>query len=242
MLDTSTSFARVSALTRAPMCTPIKVTLVSPSVALMQSVDDAGNRRGIDALLELAKVAPKYFPDAATELQAFKQTIENVPPRARWKAHEQREYEAIIDKAKKLFSPIHEELRERADKIHAETGFDQLQLAVNAGILTIERMADVDVSEIGDSGDTMVLGFLDRIQKLFETRNEYPLFDANASSIVTGGLEMGRAHQLQSGSVNMPRWRTVCSTTCLSSHTLLHPRSSISVPNRDQRWALSAPV
>jgi hypothetical protein len=77
-----------------------KVTLVSPSVALMQSVDDAGNRRGIDALLELAKVAPKYFPDAATELQAFKQTIENVPPRARWKAHEQREYEAIIDKAK----------------------------------------------------------------------------------------------------------------------------------------------
>ena len=168
-----------------------KVTLVSPSVALMQSVDDAGNRRGIDALLEVAKVAPKYFPDAATELQAFKQTIENVPPRARWKAHEQREYEAIIDKAKKLFSPIHEELRERADKIHAETGFDQLQLAVNAGILTIERMAGVDASEIGDSGDTMVLGFLDRIQKLFETRNEYPLFDANASSIVTGGLEMG---------------------------------------------------
>jgi hypothetical protein len=47
------------------------------------------------------------------------------------------------------------------------------------------------VSEIGDSGDTMVLGFLDRIQKLFETRNEYPLFDASASSIVTGGLEMG---------------------------------------------------
>lgn len=56
-----------------------KVTLVSPSVALMQSVDDAGNRRGIDALLELAKVAPKYFPDAATELQAFKQQSKTCP-------------------------------------------------------------------------------------------------------------------------------------------------------------------
>ncbi len=180
--------------THAALLYADKVTLVSPSVALMQSADDVGgNRVGVDLLLELAKVAPKYFPDAAKELLAFKRTIDNLPPRAQWSAREQREYELVVVEASKQFSPISDKLRKQAHALNAQTGFDQLQLAVDAGgILSIERMAGVDVSAISDGDDTMVLGYLDRIQKLFfDTRNEYPLFDANASSIVSGGLEMG---------------------------------------------------
>lgn len=177
--------------TNAALLYADKVTLVSPAVALMQSTDDAANRTGFDLLIDLAAVAPKYFPQWAAELQKAEQQIRGFPPRSQWTARQEREYETWAQVVIEGVRPIQEQIRERADKLHSDTNFDQLRLAVDAGLLTIERMAGADVPEPGDTSEIVVMGLLERIQKLFDTRNQYPLFDANAGTIVTGGLEMG---------------------------------------------------
>ena len=75
--------------------------------------------------------------------------------------------------------------------IMAQSGFDQMQLAIDAGILTVESMPGIDVSELEDTYSEAIGGLIERIDHVLTSGKQYPLFDGETNEFVRGGVELG---------------------------------------------------
>jgi hypothetical protein len=72
----------------------------------------------------------------------------------------------------------------------AKSGYDQLQDAVDVGILTIDDMPGAVLDDITEDG-AMVLGFTQKNDEVLSDGGRYPLFDADANNIVRLCVEAG---------------------------------------------------
>jgi hypothetical protein len=169
-----------------------EVTLVSPRAALLKSAKQISESDGIDLLRVLRNVAPKYFPDVSGELESTMAIIDSLPPRSQWPGQQRHEYDAHVRELVQGMRPIREKMQENVEAMFRDSGYDQLQDAVDAGILKIDDVEGAVVSELReDDGGTMVLDFLKKIDDVLTNGGRYPLFDADANNIVRLGVEIG---------------------------------------------------
>jgi hypothetical protein len=168
-----------------------EVTLVSPRAALMKSAAEIGNYDGVDLLRLMATLAPKYFRHASPELARVMAIIDRIPPRSQRTPQQRRAYRATIQNLVENLRPYRDALQTGAEQLISESGFGDLRLAVDAGILTIDPMPGADASKLENQGDVMVQGLLERIEDVLSTGGRYLLFDADASDIVRRGVEAG---------------------------------------------------
>jgi hypothetical protein len=189
--DEPASLAKVKQQTHAALLYADNVTLVSPAAALMQSVFDVSRLDDLDLLLELGRVAPRFFPYANSSIQEINDLVSGLPPRPLWTGSQRLEYDNLIKGLAPGMRPIRDTMQANAERIFQDSEFDQLQLAVDAGILTVETLPGVDVSEIENTQHIAESGLLGRISELLTTGRQYPLFDSETHSYVRESVEQG---------------------------------------------------
>ena len=166
-----------------------EVTLVSPRAALLKNASDVSNLDGIELLRVLKNVAPKYFPDIDEELRSTFEIVDSVP-RSRLPRDKRNEYDASVRLLTEQLKPIREKMQENVRMIFGESGYHQLQEAIELGLLVVDEVAGAVVDDLSDEGE-MVLGFTQKIDQVLSDGSRYPLFDANASDLVRQGVEAG---------------------------------------------------
>lgn len=189
--DDPSSIKQVVQQAHAALLYADSVSLVSPIAALLKSASDVSKRDGLDLLFELERVAPKYFPDAETELRKFRQIVDGLPPRGLWTSEQRRQYDGLIEQLAVQMSPIRDRLQESARGLMSDSGFDQLELAIDAGILIVESLPGLDVSELDDTTGQAIGGLIERIDNALTSGSQYPLFDGETNEFVRGGVELG---------------------------------------------------
>lgn len=167
-----------------------EVTLVSPRAALLKNAQEISELDGFELLRVFKNVAPKYFPNVTEQLRSTFDTIDGLPPRSQLPKHLRDEYDSNVRFLNEGLRPIRKTMQENVESMLAESGYDQLEEAVELGILTIDDMAGAVVDDITEDG-TMVLGFAQKIDEVLSDGGRYPLFDADASNIVRLGVEAG---------------------------------------------------
>jgi hypothetical protein len=144
---------------------------------------------GLDLLFELNRVAPKYFPDVEADISGLKEIIDGLPPRGLWTSELRRQYDGVVKEFVGQMRPLHDLMQSNANEIMVNSGFDQLQLAIDAGILTVESLPGMDVSEI-TAGEAM-WSLLHRIDETLTSGRQYPLFDGETNEFVRNGVAAG---------------------------------------------------
>jgi hypothetical protein len=185
------SLAQVVQQTHAALLYADSVTLVSPVAALLKSARDLSKLNGLDLLFELEKVAPKYFPDTAADLRQFRETVDDLPPRGVWTSAQRREYDGLIEQLVNEMRPTHDTLQASVNSLMTGSGFNQLQLAIDAGLLIVESMPGVDVIDLADTAGELVGGLIERIDNALTSGRQYPLFDGETHEFIRGGVELG---------------------------------------------------
>jgi hypothetical protein len=166
-----------------------EVTLVSPRVALLKSARDMNELNGVELLRRLNNVGPKFFPDSTESLRSFLKSVDSLPPRSLIPRHLRDELDSKLKQLVAEMRPLKETLQANVEKLLRQSGYDQLEEAVDLGILTIEDMQGADIDDIDASG--MVLGFTKKIDEVLNDGGRYPLFDAHAGNIVRLGVKAG---------------------------------------------------
>lgn len=83
-------------------------------------------------------------------------------------------------------------MQENLRGIFADSGYDQLKDALDAGILFIDDVDGAAVDNLSEADDpSMVLGFVQKINDALVDGERYPLFDTRAGSIVRLGVDAG---------------------------------------------------
>jgi hypothetical protein len=185
------SLNQVVQQTHAALLYADEVTLVSPVAAMMKSVLDVSRLDGMDLLFELGRVAPRYFPDVDPAISELREIVEGLPPRSRWPSDQRREYDALVKQFTRQMQPLRDKLQESADGILTESKFDQLQLAIDAGILVVDPLPGIDVSEIDDTAAVAIGSLFERIDEALSSGRQYPLFDGETNQFVHGAVELG---------------------------------------------------
>ena len=150
-----------------------EVTLVSPRAALLKNAQDISESDGIELLRVLKNVAPKYFADFNEQLRSTFEAIDSLPPRLQLPRHGRDEYDSLVRILKEGLVPIRKTMQENVEKMFGESGYDQLQEAVDLGILTVDDMAGAVVDDITEDG-AMVLGLMQKIDEVLSDGDAIP--------------------------------------------------------------------
>lgn len=157
-----------------------EVTLVSARASLIKNAQQIGERSGAALLKVLLNVAPRYYPAHTEYLSQLLRYAEST-----------HDPNALRELERKL-QPTRELMQENIAKIFADSGYDQLQDAIDAGILLIDAVDGAVVDELHEPGDpSMVLGFVKKIDDVLVDGTRYPLFDSRVGDIVRLGVEAG---------------------------------------------------
>jgi hypothetical protein len=189
--DDPSSLTQVVQQTHAGLLYADSVTLVSPIAALLQSARDVSKLNGLDLLFELLRVAPKYFPDVEPQIQQIKHTVEGLPARGLWTSRQRRDYDDLIKGLVDEMRPVRDLLNENVNGLMTTSGFEHVQLAIDAGILTVESLPGIDVSDLGDTAGEAIGGLIQTIDDVLTSGRQYPLFDGETNQFVRGGVELG---------------------------------------------------
>lgn len=157
-----------------------EVTLVSPRAAIVKNAQQIAELDGLELLKVFRNVAPKYFPAEIDNLSRLIAGFESPSGRQHIKKLE-TDLHAIRDK-----------MQDNLEGIFADSGYDQLRDALDAGILSIDAVDGAVIDTLTDPDDlSMVLGFAKKIDDVLTDGGRYPLFDARAGEIVRLGVEAG---------------------------------------------------
>jgi hypothetical protein len=168
-----------------------EVTLISPRSALLKRVADTGSFTGVNLIRFAAEVVPYLSPEHREAIELANQLV-NVPRKARNTGRARKAYRELMEGLLEAVSANQDEWVENAQRILADSGFDQLQGAIDSGILKIDDVEGVQLSTfITQQSDPVMTGFLAKIQEVLLSGNQYPLFDADVSDLVRTGLEVG---------------------------------------------------
>jgi hypothetical protein len=167
-----------------------EVTLVSPRAALLKNAGEIAETDEVSLLRILASVAPKWFPEHVEMLAPVIAALNQLPPRQKLPLNLRNEYDAHIRNLARGLRPAREQMVAAVTEMFQNSGYDQLQDAIDAGVLRIDDVEGAVVSDITETG-AMVLGFYKKIEELLTDGGRYPLFDAQSSNIVRVGVEVG---------------------------------------------------
>lgn len=167
-----------------------EVTLTSPRSSFLQNARNLDQLDGIDLLRMFKRVAPRYFPDQTEALTSLLGAIDSLPHPGYLPRDLRREYDSNVKLLVDGVRPMRDTMQKNIEKMLKESGFDQLEEAVELGLLTIDGMDGMTVDTIGD-GDEMILGFTRKIDEVLNDGGRYPLFDGAAGNIVRLGVEAG---------------------------------------------------
>lgn len=167
-----------------------EVTLVSPRAALLKSARDMNELDGVDLLRRLKNVVPKFFPEVTEQIYSFLETVDSLPPRSQLPRQMRDEVDSNLKLLVEGMRPLKESMQKNTEKFLRDTGYDQLEEAVELGILTIDDMDGAVVDDFGD-GSSMLLGFTRKLDEVLNDGGRYPLFDAHAGNIVRLAIEAG---------------------------------------------------
>lgn len=165
-----------------------EVRLISPRASLLKSVADYGSMSGVDMARFIATVGPSIDPTSAPALNSILAVLGDFP-RSQLAPALRKQRDALIEDLLGGFQPVQETLQQNAKDLLTRAGFEQLQIAIDDGILVIEDVHSADAADFSAEGDAMVNGLFKRIQEVLSTGNEYPLFDSDASNLVRLGVE-----------------------------------------------------
>lgn len=157
-----------------------QVTLVSPRAALVQDAQRISELDGLELVKVLRNVAPKYFPEEVDRLKEITEYIES------------GDREDRVLRLEQQLQTIRRKMQENTSQIFADSGYEQLQDALAAGILVVDEVDGAVVDKLRDENDSsMALGFVKKIDDVLTDGRRYPLFDAHAGKIVRLGVEAG---------------------------------------------------
>lgn len=165
------------------------VTLVSPRVSYLQVLAGYRKARDLDYMRLAAKVAPQYAPEAAEFLR------QKVIEFDRTSRADRRAQRKEVQKIFEAFRTTKETLVANAEKTLAASGYGELSIAADAGILTIEAMENTDLDVFGaEAEEQSEIGpfeYFGRVSKTLITGDSYPLFDSITGDLVGKGVEAG---------------------------------------------------
>ncbi|MGV9662767.1 hypothetical protein [Nocardia niigatensis] len=136
-----------------------------------------------------AKAAPQYAPEAAEFLR------QKVAEFDRTSRADRRAQKKEVKQIFEAFRPVKETLVANAAKALAASGYEELSLAADAGILTIEVLENTDIDVFGaEAEEQSEMGpfeYFGRVSKTLVTGDSYPLFDSITGDLVGKGVEAG---------------------------------------------------
>lgn len=169
-----------------------EVKLVSPRAAMLKSAQQVNESDGVELLRVFRNVAPKYFPDAQSQLDSLFDVIDSLPPRLQLPPQLRQQYDDHVRKLVEGMQPLKDGLKENFEKLLIDSGYGQLQEAVDAGILTVDDVDGAVVSELRDQDNgTTMLAYLRKIDNILTDGGRYPLFDSDTSNLVRLGVDIG---------------------------------------------------
>jgi hypothetical protein len=167
-----------------------EVQLISPRAALMKSAAHFGSCSAIDLVRLMVTVGPSIAPES-THLMELVQALINVPQWMLLTEELRGQHQDLMASLLRETEPMQALLEENAQALLKQSGFDELQLAIDEGILSIDDVYGADIPSLVDEGDPMLVGFMAKIQEVLTSGNVYPLFDADASNLVRTGVKAG---------------------------------------------------
>lgn len=156
------------------------VTLISPRANIIHSVAAIGDAQDLEMLELLAGIAPHYAPDAAPQIQEILNAVRAAPPDRR---------RIGLQRLSDTLRPISIELQSRVREQLSEAAYDELKLAMRAGLLTIDILPGSDVREFEDADISE--RYFARVQETLTSGSTYPLFDHTTNNLVALGIEAG---------------------------------------------------
>lgn len=168
-----------------------EVTLISPRSALMKAVADEGSFTGPNLVRFMARMAPHLGPEHAPVIELARQIVD-FPKRGLITPGLRKAHSELMDGLLGSIASNEEEMVEKARGIVARSGFNQLQVAIDKGILSIHDLEGADISAfILHEADPVVAALMVKIQEVLSAGNQYPLFDDDVSNLVRLGMEAG---------------------------------------------------
>ncbi|MFC9472444.1 hypothetical protein ACFTS5_09645 [Nocardia sp. NPDC056952] len=174
-------------LCRSALLYADSVTLISPQMSYLQLMAGYRQARDIEYLRLAAKGAPVYAPDEAERLNQM------VDQYDRTSRADRRAQKKEIQQFFEVLRPTKELLIANAVNTLANCGYDELELAINEGILTIEPMDNVDLTTFGDDRESTIgtFEYFNRVSNTLLTGDSYPLFDQVTGDLVRKGVDAG---------------------------------------------------
>ena len=163
------------------------------AAALLHSVASFGNAVDLELLELMAAVAPTYAPGSAAQFAEILDIVRALPPGNQLKG-------AMRKKRRDKLGELFEGMRPLAETLHSnireqlsDTAYQELELAMRAGVLSIDPLPGVDISRVGDQNDDddIAMRYFARVQETLTSGNTYPLFDDATSNLVSLGVEAG---------------------------------------------------
>jgi hypothetical protein len=111
-----------------------EVRLISPRASLLKSVADYGSLSGVDMVRFIATVGPSLDPNSASALNSILAILADFP-RSGLTPALRRQRDALIEDLLGDFQPVQEILQQNAKDLLTRAGFNQLQTAIDSGIL-----------------------------------------------------------------------------------------------------------
>lgn len=165
------------------------VILISPKVSLLQTMAGYRKARDIEYMRLAAKAAPTLAPEQADMLQ---QKVAEIDATSR---ADRRAQKKELQQIYEWFRPVKETLASKAAKSLADFKYEELELAIDAGILTIEPMESVDIGAFGEEASSQSeitpFEYIGRVIRTLTSGDSYPLFDQVTGDIVRKGVEAG---------------------------------------------------
>ncbi|MFQ6329613.1 hypothetical protein ACLMAL_26230 [Nocardia sp. CWNU-33] len=170
------------------------VKLVSPRAALIGSVAAVRTMSDLDRLRLIVEVAPIYAPDQAHILHEILVQIESLPPGNQLTSPQRRARREAISNFFEQFRPVIDLILAKAHESVEQSKFSELDTAIDAGLLTIDPLAGMDVGHTDrperESPD-IALEYIERVGQILTDDDTYPLFDNLTSDIVRFGVDGG---------------------------------------------------
>ncbi|WP_412734282.1 hypothetical protein [Krasilnikovia sp. MM14-A1259] len=125
---------------------------------------------------------------AATEpVRELSEALDSLPSRHELSPSQRREKASLL----RRFDQGLDDIRETARKNIAELGGDELILAIQEGVLTLEPLVHTEEEFDDLPSDVLLERYVDVVDRSLSAGQSYPLFDASTGDLARLGLEAG---------------------------------------------------
>lgn len=168
------------------------VTLISPRATLIHSIAVVEDAPDLEMLELLVSVAPVYAPQATHQLKEILHRVRSLPPGNQLNSTQRKRRRQALGELFDAIRPGITELQDRIGESLEKMRYRELALAMDAGLLTIDPLPDIDVRNVGDDADDDIAArYFARVQQALTSQDTYPLFDTTTNNLVNLGVEEG---------------------------------------------------